>query len=122
MLGSYRAINKSQIRVCRTCGREVCFVENRFGKPYMVDVIYHPNIKGPVYKHSAGNHKNLTMWHVCRPQVDHWKQHLLGQANALLARLCQKFLVQQQKMSDAEKERFLLTMHRANIRIERRKN
>lgn len=118
MRGSYTEIGKNQIKHCNKCGREICFVKNRFDKWFPVDVVY-PQ-RRPAYKHSAGAHKNMIPWHVCLPQRDFEGERLAQQAARLSQRLAHTALLAFRKDPDADQSRLLAVMEHSDARLKRR--
>lgn len=116
----YTSIRKDQIRKCRTCGEEIFFVKNRHGKWFAVDVVYHPGISGPTYKHNGGAYNNMTPWHTCRPQRDFWGEHLVNQAARAALKIAQMALTLYREDPQADQTRLNEIQIRMQARIARR--
>lgn len=118
MRGRYTQIHQSQIRHCNKCGREICFVQNRNGKWFAVDVVYPQRV--PSYKHSAGAYNNMIPWHRCLPQRDLEGERLVKQAQRLSACIARHALSQYRADPNVDQTRLCQVMERNDARIARR--
>lgn len=122
MHGRYTRIHKSQIKACNKCGAEICFVQNRNGKWFPVNVVYPGEgvHRYPAYKHSAGAYNNMIPWHVCLPQRDFEGERLVKQAAQCALQIALVARDLYRSNPDADQSRLEGVQMRMQARIQRR--
>jgi hypothetical protein len=122
MHGRYTQIHKSQIKKCNKCGSQICFVQNRNGKWFPVDVVYPGtgSVRHPAYKHSAGAYNNMIPWHRCLPQRDFAGEELVKQAQRCMTKIAMAALREYRANPDADQSRITAVYERIAARIQRR--